>query len=80
MSGELFVDGRGAPLVVVLSEGDLNGTKQVIGEHRDEEVRGGSPRELVINRSKPEIALEGSEVTPLTEIPQGRLPKFPSPT
>ena len=61
MSGELFVDGRPAPLVVVLSEGDLNGTKEVIGEHRDEEVRSGSPRELVINRAKSEIALEGPE-------------------
>ena len=58
VSGELFIDGRPAPLVVVLSQGELNGTKQVIGEHRDEEVRCGSPRELVINRAKSEIALE----------------------
>lgn len=59
VSGEHFVDGRPTPLVVVLSQGDLNCTEQVVGEYRDEEVRGGSPRQLVINRSKSEIAFEG---------------------
>ncbi len=46
---------------MVLSQGELNGTEQVIGEHRDEEVRRGSSCQLVIDRAKSEIALERSE-------------------
>ncbi len=42
MGGELFADGRPASLVVVLSQVELDGTEQVVGEHRDEEVRCGS--------------------------------------
>ncbi len=43
---------------MVLSQGELNGTKHVIGEHRDEEMCGGSPCQLLINRAKSQIALE----------------------
>ena len=61
VGAELLVDGRSAPLVVVLSQGELNGTKQVIGEHRDEEVRCGPPCQLMIDRATSEIAHERSE-------------------
>ena len=46
VGGEHFVDGRPAPLFVVLSQGDLNCTEQVVAEHRDEGVSGGSPSSL----------------------------------
>ena len=43
-------------------KGELNGTEQVIGEHRDEEVCSGSSCQLVIYRAKSEIALEEPKV------------------
>ncbi len=57
----MLVDSRPASLVVVLSQGEFNSTKEVIGEHRDEEMRSGSSSELVIDGAKSEITLERSK-------------------